>query len=643
MQRVADLSTLLREVVLTPEQQTLVDEVYLSLEESGHWPFTRQFISSLFKKHQLQLSVAATGIERLVHGREDTERERVHLTLPGLAFVRHDNAARDVAMFISLLRFLGNQRVDHADKQHVTGAEVAKALELDRASMERLGVLCGATFILFGTWSGEIEHPDGYSFKLAESFLAFANARGIDDILRWLYTDGLPTYEFGRLSAPSRATRKAKVAIEAFDASGGDRGAVPETGPTRLESFIDALVNNPGSDYDVAVAKLTAGALRIAALLHGPASPQIQQIRDVTTVRKSKQLQVLQGILSAYKEEIVHGLAPVVLPAPNVPASEYMSLALEEARKCKAEDDRNPPMVGVVIVSSDGRLLASAHRGELRPGDHAEYTALEKKLAGESLVDATIYTTLEPCTERSPNKTPCVERLIERRVKRVFIAMLDPNHDIQGHGERRLREAGIDVGRFEQPFTAQIEELNRDFVRTQRVRAATRARVSQSSPSPDLGAQRERALLLRKLEAEARILGRLISNARNLGANDLEITLQIENLGRSGFSFDTCEWRVEWNHRFQEQLAKYNVVMPEGYVPPRGRLPVNANPLLPPGRTMDFRFKWTRLEAIAHFRDAKLKVPGFNGAWADYHFEVVCRGELGGEEILRWTERPTTP
>jgi hypothetical protein len=97
---------------------------------------------------------------------------------------------------------------------------------------------------------------------------------------------------------------------------------------------------------------------------------------------------------------------------------------------------------------------------------------------------------------------------------------------------------------------------------------------------------------------------------------------------------------MAWNQGFRDQLAKYNVVMPEGYVPPRGRIAINSGPLLPAGRSIDFRFKWARLDALAHFRDAKVEVPGFNGAWADYHFEVLCRGELGGEEVLRWTERP---
>src|SRR4051812_34049517 len=99
---------------------------------------------------------------------------------------------------------------------------------------------------------------------------------------------------------------------------------------------------------------------------------------------------------------------------------EFMRLAVEEARKSKAEDGRPHPNVGAVAVR-DGRILASAHRGELAAGDHAEYTLLEKKLSGEVLAGATVYATLEPCTSRHHPKVPCVERLIERKVGRVVI------------------------------------------------------------------------------------------------------------------------------------------------------------------------------------------------------------------------------
>jgi pyrimidine deaminase RibD-like protein len=142
----------------------------------------------------------------------------------------------------------------------------------------------------------------------------------------------------------------------------------------------------------------------------------------------------------------------------------FMETAIEEARKCKAEDGRVHPKVGVVVVK-DGIVLAKAYRGELGEGDHAEYTALEKKLPDAAIAGATVYTTLEPCTSRNHPKISCAGRLIERRVKRVVIGMPDPNPTVHGEGWARLQEANIVVDGFDSDLKAQIEEMNREFIR----------------------------------------------------------------------------------------------------------------------------------------------------------------------------------
>jgi pyrimidine deaminase RibD-like protein len=146
---------------------------------------------------------------------------------------------------------------------------------------------------------------------------------------------------------------------------------------------------------------------------------------------------------------------------------QFMEMAIDEARKSTGEDGRSHPKVGAVVVK-DGRVLAlaKAHRGEF-PGCHAEYIALEKKLVDQSLAGSTVYTTLEPCTSRNHPKIPCASRLIERKVARVVIGILDPNPKISGRGQRALRKASIVTDFFPHTLMEQIEELNREFIRHQ--------------------------------------------------------------------------------------------------------------------------------------------------------------------------------
>jgi len=141
-----------------------------------------------------------------------------------------------------------------------------------------------------------------------------------------------------------------------------------------------------------------------------------------------------------------------------------MIRAIDLARKCVSERARTSPKVGALVVR-DGKILGEAFRGEQAPGEHAEFTLLEGKLADRVLAGATLFTTLEPCTSRNSPKIACADRIVERRIKRVVIGVLDPNDRIRGRGELRLRAAGIEIARFDADLMSEIEELNRDFAR----------------------------------------------------------------------------------------------------------------------------------------------------------------------------------
>jgi pyrimidine deaminase RibD-like protein len=145
---------------------------------------------------------------------------------------------------------------------------------------------------------------------------------------------------------------------------------------------------------------------------------------------------------------------------------ELMIRAIALARQSVGEPGRSSPRVGA-LVAREGVVIGEAYRGEFKAGEHAEFTVLERKLKDVTVAGATLFTTLEPCTVRNLPKRACVERVIERRIKRVVIGTLDPNDEIRGRGQLRLRDAGVEVALFDADLMAEIEELNRDFIREQ--------------------------------------------------------------------------------------------------------------------------------------------------------------------------------
>lgn len=134
----------------------------------------------------------------------------------------------------------------------------------------------------------------------------------------------------------------------------------------------------------------------------------------------------------------------------------YMTIALELAASAKGKTNPNP-LVGAVIVKDGAIVGTGLHRKAGEP--HAEVHAF--RMAGEHAKDATLYVTLEPCSHYGKTP-PCANLVKDSGVKRVVVAMQDPNPEVAGRGINLLREAGIEVevGVLEQ----QALRLNERFI-----------------------------------------------------------------------------------------------------------------------------------------------------------------------------------
>lgn len=202
----------------------------------------------------------------------------------------------------------------------------------------------------------------------------------------------------------------------------------------------------------------------------------------------------------------------------------FITLAFDESRKSKNEDERSHPRVGAVLVH-DETILGSAHRGELGSGEHAEYTLLEKKLSNTDLRGATLFTTLEPCTSRGKHK-PCADWIIEKGIACVYIGMLDPNPRVYAKGAKKLRDNGIDIRYFPANIRQEIEKDNHLF-------------ISQFRANP-------------KPRGEVRF---------NYADNDCVFTI-----GNGEYSFDTFWTRADDTsiHIYNDQPNIYGVAVAEG-------------------------------------------------------------------------------
>lgn len=107
----------------------------------------------------------------------------------------------------------------------------------------------------------------------------------------------------------------------------------------------------------------------------------------------------------------------------------------------KAEGFTSPnPLVGAVLVKN-GRVIAEGYHKKAG-APHAEIEVLDK--VKDNARGATLYVNLEPCCHWGKTP-PCVDRIIKEGIKKVVIAVEDPNPLVKGKSIRKLCNYGIDV------------------------------------------------------------------------------------------------------------------------------------------------------------------------------------------------------
>lgn len=137
----------------------------------------------------------------------------------------------------------------------------------------------------------------------------------------------------------------------------------------------------------------------------------------------------------------------------------YMAQALRLAEQGLYTTHPNP-RVGCVIVADQQVVGEGWHRRAGEP--HAEVHALRQ--AGARACGATAYVTLEPCSHHGLTP-PCAEALAQAGVRRVVIALQDPNPQVAGRGMAHLRAQGIEVELLSGELSAAAQALNCGFVK----------------------------------------------------------------------------------------------------------------------------------------------------------------------------------
>lgn len=136
--------------------------------------------------------------------------------------------------------------------------------------------------------------------------------------------------------------------------------------------------------------------------------------------------------------------------APPAADAALLRMAVELARSCPPSPSAYS--VGAVIADADGAVISTGFSREPLRGladpdkNHAEEVALARLgPADPRLKQATVYTSLEPCSPRASRPRSCTDLILAAGIPRVVLALREPALLAACDGADRLRAAGVEV------------------------------------------------------------------------------------------------------------------------------------------------------------------------------------------------------
>lgn len=141
----------------------------------------------------------------------------------------------------------------------------------------------------------------------------------------------------------------------------------------------------------------------------------------------------------------------------------WMEKAIDLSRKCPPS--QTAFSVGAVIVDADGNEIANGYSRETDAHVHAEESALAK-LADDDphLAGSTIYSTLEPCSQRKSRPLSCTQLILTAGIPRVVIAWREPDLFVENvRSAESLVKAGVKVSTLTE-YRRKSAEINKHLL-----------------------------------------------------------------------------------------------------------------------------------------------------------------------------------